>query len=213
MNLSQGEQVEKAIEILRGGGVVAFPTDTVYGLGSSAKHEIALKRIYQIKRRPLNQALPLLLADVSDIDNVAASVPEIARRLANHFLPGGLTLVLRKAAWISPMITAGGDTVAVRVPDHPVPRSLARGLGVPIVGTSANVTGQPSPLTADQVRDQLGKEVDFIVEGECPGGVESSMVDVTHERPMLLREGAVSRQDIEAVLGLKLERQSQEGKS
>jgi len=207
VDLSPGEQVEKAIEILKGAGVVAFPTDTVYGLGASATLELALKRIYRIKRRPFDQAVPLLLSDVADIENVAASVPEIAWTLANRFLPGGLTLVLPKAGWISPSITFGGDTVAVRVPDHPIPRSLIRGLGVPVVGTSANITGQPSPLTAEQVRRQLNDEADFIIEGECPGGVESTVVDVTQEPPVLLREGAISRREIEAACGLKLVRQ------
>jgi len=206
--LSLDEQVERAVEVLRRGGVVAFPTDTVYGLGTSAIIESALKRIYQVKRRPFNLALPLLLADVSDIEKVASMVPQVAWRLAGCFLPGGLTLVLPKAAWVSSVITAGGDTVAVRVPGHPVPRALARGLGVPIVGTSANITGQPSPLTAEEVRRQLGSEVDFIIVGECPGGVESTVVDVTTDPPMLLREGAISQQEIEAVCGLKLARQA-----
>jgi L-threonylcarbamoyladenylate synthase len=213
VGLLSGEQEKKAVEVLRGGGVVAFPTDTVYGLGASAKLESALKRIYQIKHRPFNLALPLLLADLSDIEKVAASVPRIGWQLAECFLPGGLTLVLYKAAWISPLITAGGDTVAVRVPDHPVPRALARGLGVPIVGTSANRTGQPSPLTVKEVRRQLGNEVDFIIEGDCPGGIESTMVDVTRDPPVLLREGAISQQEIESACGLKLMRQAQKGKS
>jgi L-threonylcarbamoyladenylate synthase len=206
--LTLGEQAERAVEVLRRGGVVAFPTDTVYGLGTSAIIEPALKRIYQIKCRPFNLALPLLLADVSDIEKVAATVPQITWRLAGCFLPGGLTLVLPKAAWVSSVITAGGDTVAVRVPDHPVPRALARGLGVPIVGTSANITGQPSPLTAEEVRRQLGNEVDLIVEGECLGGVESSVVDVTKDPPVLLREGAISQQEIEAACGVRLLRQA-----
>ena len=208
MGVLPGEQEKTAVEILRGGGVVAFPTDTVYGLGASAKLELALKRIYQIKRRPFNLALPLLLADVSDIEKVAAFVPRIGWQLANRFLPGGLTLVLPKATWISLLITGGGDTVAVRVPDHPIPRALARGLGVPIVGTSANVTGQPSPLTAKEVRRQLGNEVDLVIEGECPGGVESTVVDVTRDPPVLLREGAIYQYEIEAACGLKLARQA-----
>jgi len=213
VGLLSGEQEKNAIEVLRGGGVVAFPTDTVYGLGANAKLELALKRIYQIKHRPFNLALPLLLADVSDIEKVAISVPRIGWQLAKCFLPGGLTLVLHKAAWVSPLITAGGDTVAVRVPNHPVPRALARGLGVPIIGTSANITGQPSPLTVAEVRCHLGNEVDFIVDGECPGGVESTVVDVTRDPPVLLREGAISQQEIEAACGLKLVRQAQKGKS
>lgn len=206
-SLSPDKQTKQAVEVLRRGGVVAFPTDTVYGLGVSSILEPALRRIYQVKRRPFNMALPLLLADVSDMEKAASDVPQIAWRLANCFLPGGLTLVLRKAAWVSPIITAGGYTVAVRVPNHPIPRALARGLGVPIVGTSANITGQPSPLDAEGVRSQLGSEIDLIIEGKCPGGIESTVVDVTQGPPVLLREGAISRREIEAACGIRLGKQ------
>lgn len=206
-SLSPDKQTKQAVEVLRRGGVVAFPTDTVYGLGVSSILEPALRRIYQVKRRPFNMALPLLLADVSDMEKAASDVPQIAWRLANCFLPGGLTLVLRKAAWVSPIITAGGYTVAVRVPNHPIPRALARGLGVPIVGTSANITGQPSPLDAEGVRSQLGSEIDLIIEGKCPGGIESTVVDVTQGPPVLLREGAISRREIEAACSIRLGKQ------
>ena len=200
------EQIARAVEVLKQGGVVAFPTDTVYGLGSSSTLESALRRVFQIKQRPLDLALPLLLADPSDIEKAAASVSKFALKLAECFWPGGLTLVVHKANWISPLITAGGDTVAVRVPDHPVPRALSRDLGVPIVGTSANLSGQPSPLTAQEVHRQLGHHVDIIIEGSCPGGVESTVVDVTSDPPVLLREGAISLSRIETECGVKIRR-------
>ncbi len=164
----------------------------------------AVERIFRLKRRPRSQPLPLLLADRDQIDMVALAVPPMAVRLMDRFWPGALTLVLLRASHIPESVTAGGQGVAVRIPDHPVPRVLAQGLGVPIVGTSANITGRPSPLTAGDVRDQLGDGVDFVIDGGCcPGGVESTVVDLTGE-PSLLREGAIPRQRIEEVLGCAL---------
>ncbi len=192
--------VEKGISVLKQGGIVAFPTDTVYGLGASINSESAVERIYQVKGRPRNMALPLLLADISQISEIAYPVQEIARVLARSFLPGALTLVLRKTGSVPDTVAAGGETVAVRVPDHPIPLALAKGLGAPIVGTSANLSGQPSPLTAEEVYSQLGDKVDLIIDGgRCPGGRESTVVDVSGEAPVILREGAISREELEQV--------------
>ncbi len=178
---------------MRRGGIVAYPTDTVYGLGVLPELRQAVERIYRIKGRPQGMALPLLLSDVSRIGDAADSVPESAWLLARAFLPGALTLVLLKADTVPDFVTAGGRTVAVRVPAHPVPIALIRGLGKPIVGTSANLSGKPSALTADEVRAQLGESVDFIIDGgRAPGGVESTVVDCTVEPPAVLREGALS---------------------
>jgi L-threonylcarbamoyladenylate synthase len=194
-------QTDLALEILRDGGIVAFPTDTVYGLGADPASERAVERIFSAKKRPLGLPLPLLLADASDIARFAEFVPEVARRLAERFLPGGLTLVLRRGASVPPWVVAGGDTVAVRVPDHPVPVALARGLGGAIVGTSANLSGEPAPVVADDVRRQLGAVVDLVIDGgRCPGGTESTVVDVSGGSPVVLREGAVSREDILEVI-------------
>jgi L-threonylcarbamoyladenylate synthase len=201
LKMSTEEQVELAIEVLKEGGVVAFPTDTVYGIGANAFTEQAVAKIYQIKQRPRHLALPLLISSKADLERVARSVPEIAWRLAERFLPGGLTLVLKKAA-VVPDIVAPGDTVAVRIPDHPIPIALIRGLGVPLIGTSANESGRASPVTAQEVRAQLGNRVDFIVDGgRCRWGVESTVVDVSGEFPRILREGVVPRQEIEALCG------------
>lgn len=195
-------QIKLAVEVLKRGGLVAYPTDTVYGLGANPLNERAVSRIYEIKNRPRNLPLPLLLADKSDLLKVALIVPEIAWRLVEQFWPGGLTLVVKKNAWVPDSITAGGDTVAVRIPDHPVTIALIRGLGNPIVGTSANLSGKPSPVTAEEVRTQLGNKVDLIVDGgRCPGGIESTVVDVSSASPAIIREGAVSREDITKVCG------------
>jgi L-threonylcarbamoyladenylate synthase len=195
-------QTDLALEVLRDGGIVAFPTDTVYGLGADPANVRAVERIYRVKKRPPGLPLPLLLADASDISRFAESVPEVAWRLAERFLPGGLTLVLRRGASVPPWVVAGGGTVALRVPDHPVPIALARALGGAIVGTSANISGEPAPVVAEDVRRQLGAGVDVVIDGgRCPGGTESTVVDVSGGSPVILREGAVSREDILRAIG------------
>ncbi len=196
------QQVENGISILKQGGIVAFPTDTVYGLGASANNRQAVERVYKVKERPRNMALPLLLADTSQITNVAESVPPIAWLLIRSFLPGALTIVLHKSSSVPDIITAGGVTVAVRIPAHPVPVALAQGLGTPIVGTSANLSGRSSPLTADEVYAQFGDKVDLVIDGgKCLGGRESTVVDVTGKTPVVLREGAIPKEEIERVCG------------
>ena len=194
------QQVEQAISILKQGGIVAFPTDTVYGLGACIDIGHAVERVYRVKERPRSMALPLLLADKSQIAEVAEPVPPIAWLLADKFLPGALTIVLPKSKSVPDIITGRGTTVAVRIPAHPVPVALAQGLGAPIVGTSANLSGKPSSLTADEVYTQLGDKVDLIIDGgRCPSGKESTIVDLTGETPMMLREGAISRQELKQV--------------
>lgn len=196
------QQVEMGISILKQGGIVAFPTDTVYGLGAGANIPQAVERVYQVKGRPQNMALPLLLAHTSQISEVAELVPQVAWLLADKFLPGALTIVLYKAKSVLDIITAGGKTVAVRVPAHPVPVALAQGLGMPIVGTSANLSGKPSALTAGEVYSQFGGNIDLVIDGgRCPGGRESTIVDVTGEMPVVLREGAVSREELRRACG------------
>lgn len=191
-------QIEKGISILKQGGLVAFPTDTVYGLGASMNIRQAIERIYEVKERPGNMALPLLLARPSQISEIAESVPPIAWLLVRNFLPGALTIVLCKSSLVPDIVTAGGKTVAVRIPDHYIPVALIEGVGVPIVGTSANPSGKPSPLTADEVCSQLGDRLDLVIDGgRCPGGMESTIVDVTGEKPVILREGAISREELE----------------
>lgn len=194
------KRIEKAIAILSRGGLVAFPTDTVYGLGAGMNIPEAIERVYRVKKRPRNMALPLLLADTSQIAKVAESVPPIAWLLVERFLPGALTLVLRKSSLVPNTITAGSANVAIRIPAHPVPVALVRGLGMPIVGTSANLSGQRSPLTAAEVYSQLGDEVEMIIDvGKCPVGKESTVVDVTGEKPIVIRQGAISIEELRRV--------------
>lgn len=186
---------------MKAGGVIAFPTDTVYGLGAEAFNEQAIERIYEIKGRPRQLPFPLLLANANQVVDVAESVPEVAWLLMKHFWPGGLTLVLAKGIRLPDYLTRGGATIAVRVPNHPVPLALIRSLGVPIIGTSANVSGQPSALTAQEVEFQLREKVDLIIDGgRCPGGIESTVVDVTSGILKVLRRGLISQDEIERVL-------------
>ena len=145
---------------------------------------------------------PLLLADTAQIARVADPVPPVAWLLIHNFLPGSLTIVLHKSNSVPDIITAGEATIAIRIPAHPVPIALVEGLGTPIVGTSANLSGRPSPLTAEEVHSQLGDKIDLIIDsGRRPGGKESTIVDVTGETPVILREGAISREALEQVCG------------
>lgn len=194
------EQIERSIAILKRGGIVAYPTDTVYGLGAGADNPRAVERVYRVKERPSNMPLPLLLANKSQITELAEPVPPLAWTLIDSFLPGALTLVLNKSSSVPDKLTAGSATIAIRIPAHPVPVALAEGLGTPIVGTSANLSGRPSPLSADEVKAQLGDKIDLIIDGgRCPGGKESTIVDASGPTPIILREGAISREELERV--------------
>jgi len=193
-------QVEQAVEIMKRGGIAAYPTDTVYGLGADAFNLKAVERIYQVKQRPRNLPLPVLLAGREQVASVAAAVSEIAHPLMEHFCPGGLTLVLPRADSFPAAVAGGSDKVAVRMPDHAVPVAIIRGLGAPIIGTSANLSNKPSALTAREVEAQLGGKVDIIVDGgRCPGGLESTVVDLTSGVPLILRRGAVPEVEVQRV--------------
>ena len=197
-------QIRTAVDVLMGGGVAAIPTDTIYGLAACAFDESAVMKVYELKGRPDGMALPLLLSDGSDARRCAATVPEEAWALMERFWPGALTLVLRKTDEVPNIVTAGMDTVALRVPDHPVPREIARLLGAPITGTSANLSGRPGLTNAGGVWEEFGDAVDFVLDGgESHGGVASTIVDMTQNEVRVLREGAVSWREIERALGSK----------
>ncbi|MBI4285521.1 MAG: threonylcarbamoyl-AMP synthase [Chloroflexi bacterium] len=194
------KQVEKGIIILKQGGVIAFPTDTLYGLGAIITDARAVERVFELKGRPRQMALPILLSDVAQISDVARSVSATAWLLAISFMPGALTLVLAKAESVPDIVTGGSDTIAVRVPAHPIPITIIRSTMTPITGTSANISGQPSPVTAAEVCAQLGDRLDLIIDaGPCPLGKESTVVDVTGEVPVVLREGAVTREALNRI--------------
>lgn len=203
LNPSLSAQVDVAVSHLSRGGVVAIPTDTLYGLAASAVDPDAVARVFRIKGRPGGMAMPVLLADPQDLDLYATDVSEVARELANRFWPGPLSLVLKRSEQMPDAATAGRDTVALRVPDHPVPRAIARRLGAPITGTSANPSGQLAATTAAKVKEQLGDAVDLVVDaGESPIGEGSTILDVTGPSLVVLRIGAVSIADISDATGM-----------
>ncbi|MGQ9573121.1 MAG: L-threonylcarbamoyladenylate synthase [Dehalococcoidia bacterium] len=192
----------QAVAVLKGGGLVAYPTDTVYGLGAAASDERAIARAFAVKGRLPEKAMPFLLADGADMARVCGEVPPAAKLLAERFWPGGLTLVLRRSPTFQSTALGGGDTVAVRVPDHPFLRALIRALGEPITGTSANRSGRPSCLTAQEVERELGAAVDLIIDGgPSRAGRESTVVDITSAALRIVREGAISRGKVEEVAG------------
>ena len=181
-----------ALEVLRSDEVVAFPTDTVYGVGAYAFHSEAVQRLYVAKDRSEEKAIPLLIAKADDLSLVASEVSDIVRWLAARFWPGGLTLVVPRHPRVLTAVSPG-PTVAVRMPAHPFVLDLIAALGAPLAATSANISGQPSPTTAAEVVAQLGGRIPLILDGgPCPGGIPSTVVDVTVDPPVVLRHGAIS---------------------
>ena len=196
---AERHSIEHALELLRSGGLVAFPTDTVYGVGALAFDGLAVESIYTAKDRPAEKAIPVLIGDLDDLAKVSLDVPEIALRLAVRFWPGPLTLVVPKHPDL-PEIVSAAPTVGVRVPDHPVARALLRAAG-PMVVTSANLSGQPSPSTAQEVFAQLGGRIALILDGgKTPGGLPSTVVNCAGAEPQILREGPISGEEIFTIL-------------
>jgi L-threonylcarbamoyladenylate synthase len=194
------ESMAEAVRILSAGDLVAFPTDTVYGVGAHAFQPQAVERIYAAKIRPRDKAIPLLLATPDDLSLVAESVPPAAHLLAERFWPGGLTLVLCKRAIVSAAVSLG-PTVAVRAPDHPVTQALIVALGAPLAATSANLAGNASPVTAQEVVGELAGRIELVLDGgPCPGGIPSTVLDLTTDPPTILRSGAIAEEDIRAIL-------------
>lgn len=188
--------------MLRAGGLVALPTETVYGLGANAEDPAAVARIFQVKGRPPSHPLIVHIGGAEQLDDWVQGVPAAARLLAERFWPGPLTLVLRRGRRVPLEATGGLETVAVRVPDHPVALALLSAFGGGVTAPSANRFGAVSPTTADHVRAELGEAVDFVLDGgPCEVGVESTIVDVTGEVPSILRPGGVTREDLEGALG------------
>ena len=195
------DDIEAAAGVLRAGGLVALPTETVYGLGADAENASAVRRVFDVKGRPPSHPLIVHLAGTEQLGDWVEDVPDSARLLAERFWPGPLTLVLRRGPRV-PLDTTGGlETVAVRVPAHPVALALLTAFGGGVAAPSANRFGSVSPTTAGHVRAELGDAVDFVLDGgACGVGVESTIVDATGEDPSVLRPGGVTREDIEAVL-------------
>jgi L-threonylcarbamoyladenylate synthase len=195
--------IERAAAALRAGGLVAFPTETVYGLGADAKNGKAVAAIFATKGRPQFNPLIVHVKDRAAAEALVAFTP-LARKLAEAFWPGALTLVLPRRADcpLSLLVSAGLDTVAIRVPAHPVAAQLIAAAGIPIAAPSANVSGRVSPTTAQHVVEELGDKADLILDGGAtPVGVESTVVGFENERPVLLRPGGIAREEIERIAG------------
>lgn len=196
---SSPEAIAQALEVLRAGGLVAFPTDTVYGVGALAFDQRAIESIYKAKDRPMEKAIPVLIGDSGDLEKVAIDIPSRARQLAAHFWPGPLTILVPKRSDLPEAVSAT-STVGVRVPDHAVALTLLRAAG-PLAVTSANISGAQSPVTAQEVYEQLGGRIALIIDGgRTPGGVPSTLVDCTTPDLQVLREGPISLEELQAVL-------------
>ncbi|MDR0306689.1 MAG: threonylcarbamoyl-AMP synthase [Chitinispirillales bacterium] len=196
------EQIQKCAKLLRGGGVVAFPTETVYGLGSSAFNEQAVARIFEIKRRPYFDPLILHIAHSGWLDELALDVPVSARKLIREFWPGPLTVVLPKKPVVPDIVTSGLPGVALRMPLNEIAIKLIDSAGMPLAAPSANLFGSVSPTTADHVADQLGASVDMIIDGgPCAVGIESTVVSFMTGTPALLRPGGTELEKIESIIG------------
>ena len=195
-------EVRRAVEILRRGGLVAFPTETVYGLGADAANAPAVAKLYAVKRRPAEHPVIVHFDSAPRAFTWARDVPDAARELARKFWPGPLTLILRRSPLAQDFVTGGQDNIGVRVPRHPVAHELLAEFGGGIAAPSANRFGRVSPTTAAHVREDLGGDVDVVLEGgPSDVGIESTIVDLSGAKPMLLRPGRISSADIAAVIG------------
>lgn len=201
-NYIKDEELKEASAVIRSGGLVAFPTETVYGLGGDATNPEASRKIYAAKGRPSDNPLIVHIADFSQLRNIVAEVPQEAEKLAEAFWPGPLTMILRKNDVIPYETTGGLDTVAIRMPSHPVARAFLQDSGCMIAAPSANTSGRPSPTTAQHVWEDLHGKIEILLDGGPVGiGIESTIVDLSEERPMILRPGFITQEMLSAVLG------------
>ena len=198
----KNNEIYRAAEIIRKGGIVAFPTETVYGLGTDVFNPLAVARIFEVKRRPYFDPLIVHVANPADVEKLVKGIPSNAKKLTERFWPGPLTVVLLKEEAIPDIVTAGLPTVAIRMPNHSMALSLIKESQCPIAAPSANPFGYLSPTTAEHVREQLGDQVDLILDGgPCLVGIESTIISFIGKKPVLLRPGGVSLEEIESIIG------------
>jgi len=208
IDFEQPDNSFKAIEniqsVLNSDGVVAFPTDTFYGLGADPFNPIALSRIFEIKQRPADKPLLVLIHSLNQLADFSTEVSDNARKLIEHFWPGPLTLLFKSAPGLPDVLTAGTGTIGIRLPDHPFTCRFLETLDRPLTAPSANISGASEPLSAQEVENELGDKLNLIVDGgPTPGGKPSTLLDTTTHPPTLIREGALSRSDIESVLPIQ----------
>ena len=199
----ESETIEEAAAFLKSGKLVAFPTDTVYGIGADVFNEEAVKRVFVAKRRDVNKPLQVLIAQKSDLQAIAKDQSEILERLASEFWPGPLTLVMLAKDDFPRRVRCGRDTIGVRMPANPVALKLIETFGAPIAASSANISGLPDPMNAEKVMEYLGGDVDLILDGgPTPGGIPSTVLDISVHPPVVLRQGTLNREDLDVVLSL-----------
>ncbi|MCH5585183.1 threonylcarbamoyl-AMP synthase [Shimazuella sp. AN120528] len=198
----QLSDIKKAAHLLQTGGLVAFPTETVYGLGADAINEAAVRKIFQAKGRPSDNPLIVHLAKLEQIEQWVSEVPSVARQLMERFSPGPITYVMKHRGDFATSVTAGLTTVGIRIPDHPLALALLELADVPIAAPSANRSGRPSPTSASHVEEDLNGKIDLILDGGSTSvGVESTVIDVTGQTPVLLRPGGITLEDLQSVVG------------
>ena len=198
----QKDEIKKAADVLKNGGLVGIPTETVYGLGANALDEEAVKSVFVAKGRPQDNPLIVHISDFDEIYDLVEEVPESAKKLAEKYWPGPMTIILKKSDIIPSVVSAGLDTVAIRLPEHEIARAIIRQAGVPIAAPSANLSGSPSPTNAKCVYDDMNGRIPLIVDGgECNVGVESTVVTLVGDKPKILRPGGVTPEQIIEVLG------------
>ena len=197
------QSIDEAVEALLLGGVIAAPTDTLYGVMANALNEDAVARVFATKGRVDASPLPIFVSRVCELYNYGRDIPDIALRLAERFWPGKLTIVVRRSEQIPSLVSGGLGTVGVRIPNHPVPRAIVGRLGAPVTATSANLSGAPPLTSGSDVAQVLGRALDLVYDGgQLAPSPPSTVVDVTVQPPKVLREGAVSRASLERVAGV-----------
>lgn len=200
-NSSEKKVIVRAVKILKDGGIIAYPTETFYGLGADATNKKAVEKIFSVKGRDFKNPIPLIIGKPDDIYPLVRDIPESAHKLMAAFWPGALTIVFSASDKVSPMLTAGTGKIGLRISSHPIANAIAQRLQKPLTATSANLSGASECSLASEVTEQIGKKVDAILDfGKTQGGKASTIIDVTCDPPVILREGAISRKSIKKIL-------------
>jgi L-threonylcarbamoyladenylate synthase len=195
---SEEKILTRAVEILAGGGIIAYPTETFYGLGADATNKKAIEKIFAAKGRNFKNPISLIIGQTDDVYSLVQGVPETAKKLMAAFWPGALTIVFLAADKVSPMLTAGSGKIGLRVSSHPIALTIVQILKRPLTATSANLSGAPECTRAFEIAEQIGDKIDAIVDlGDTPGTKGSTIIDVTCDPPVILREGVISKKTIE----------------
>lgn len=198
------EILNKPAEIIKNGGIVIFPTETVYGIGTNAFNEEAVRKIYTIKKRPLDKPISLLVSDIEMIKSIAQNITDKEMKIIEHFFPGPLTIILKKKDIIPDIVTAGGDTVGIRMPAGEIARKLVELSGVPIATPSANISGKKSGTNVESIIGDFENKVDYIIDnGDSILGISSTIVKIEDDNLIILREGSIKKEEIEKVINSK----------